>query len=202
MSRKGIDTGKQGRAILTAQSWEFNKKIFKSGKKRCSRCKKVKLLSEFRPIPKKQQNKPGIVIYVSHCNRCDAKRTAKFKSIKGSTIEGSAYFLMSNVKRRSKDKKLRSEIDINWIVDQWHRQKGICFYTNLKMSFLSKRKSSRKGGGYKKNNKLSVSLDRVDPSKGYLKSNVVLCTWLANNMKQDLFKKEFIKYCKIISKNN
>ena len=105
MSRKGIDTGRQGRAVLTAQSWKFNSKIFKSGKKKCSRCNKVKKLSEFRPIPKKQQNKPGIVIYVSHCNRCDAKRTAKFKSKKGSTIEGSAYFLMSNVKRRSKDKK-------------------------------------------------------------------------------------------------
>tara|TARA_B100000242_G_C42882070_1_gene409279 strand:- start:91 stop:699 length:609 start_codon:yes stop_codon:yes gene_type:complete len=201
MSPKGIDTGKQGRAVLVAQSWKINSKIFKSGKKKCSRCKKIKLLSGFRPIPKKQQNKKGIVIYVSHCNACDAKRTAKFKSLKGSTIEGSAYYLMSNVKRRCRDKKLKNEININWIVARWYKQKGLCHYTKLKMNFLTNRKSSRKGGGYKKNNRLNVSLDRINPSLGYLKSNVVLCAWLANNMKQDLYKKEFIKYCRIISSN-
>lgn len=200
MVKKGIDVGQKGRAVLHAQSWKYNKLIYDSGKKTCSRCKKNKLVSEFRPLPKKQQNKPGIIIYVSHCNKCDAKRTAKFKSKKGSTIEGSAYYLMSNVKRRCREKRWKSEIDNKWIVDQWHRQKGKCYYTKIKMKFLSNRKSFKIGGGYKKNNKYNVSLDRKDPSKGYLKFNVVLCCWMANNMKQDLKIREFYKFCKIISK--
>ena len=40
MSPKGIDTGKQGRAVLVAQSWKINSKIFKSGKKNAQGVKK------------------------------------------------------------------------------------------------------------------------------------------------------------------
>ena len=42
------------------------------------------------------------------------------------------------------------------------------------------------------NDKLTYpTLDRVDSSKGYVKGNVVLCTWITNTMKSDLTLKQF-----------
>ena len=39
---------------------------------------------------------------------------------------------------------------------------------------LSTKRKFKLIGGYKKNNKYVVSIDRLDPNKGYIKSNCVL----------------------------
>lgn len=197
--RKGLDTGKKGREIYSKKLESVRKSIFFRNKQECSRCKKTKELKEFGRLPKNQQRIKGIVLYVSHCNLCDAKRTAKYKSKKSSTIEGMSQFLMSNVYRRKREKNLKVDINHSWIIKRWHEQNKRCFYTGLKMDLSTKRKFKLIGGGYKKNNKYVVSIDRLDPNKGYIKSNCVLCTWFANNMKQDLSLKDFIKFSKLIS---
>ena len=40
------------------------------------------------------------------------------------------------------------------------------------------------------------SIDKIDPSKGFIKTNVVFCTRSANSMKHDLQLKKFIEYSK------
>lgn len=48
----------------------------------------------------------------------------------------------------------------------------------------------------------TASLDRIDSSKGYIEGNV---QWLhkdINQMKINFNQKDFIKYCKLIAKNN
>lgn len=197
---RGIDWGKKGRKKYQTDLYNIRKKIFKLGKQKCSRCKLIKKLDNYRRLPKKQQKFEDIVVYVSHCNLCDAKRTAAFKSKKSSTISGHAEFLMSGVRRRTRDKKLKSDINVNWIVKKFEEQKGLCFYSKDKMTLGTERKVKRFGGGYKKNNKTVVSIDRVDPDIGYTKTNCVLCCWYVNNMKQDLKLKEFKNIIKKLNK--
>ena len=69
------------------------------------------------------------------------------------------------------------------------------------MELPTDRKTERVGGGYKKNKKFVVSVDRIDPAKGYTLKNTVLCCWIYNNLKQDLTLTEFFDAASVIYKN-
>ena len=71
-------------------------------------------------------------------------------------------------------------------------QNGKCFYSGQEMTLLTDRQTVRKGGGYKKNRRTNISIDRINPNFGYLKNNTVLCCWVYNNLKQDLEIKAFL----------
>jgi hypothetical protein len=47
-----------------------------------------------------------------------------------------------------------------------------------------------------------MSIDRINSDKGYTKKNVQLVCADVNVAKNDLKQKDFIKLCKLISKNN
>jgi hypothetical protein len=190
---RGIDLGSAGRSVYAEQRFLVHLEYEKAGGRECSRCGFFRPLIEFRPLPEKQQTykERGLIKRISHCNSCEKIRTADFKSIKSSTIEGSASFLMSNVKSRCKTKKLESEINKAWIVQKYLDQKGLCYYSGKKLQFSTNRKTSRAGGGYKKNNPWVVSVDRKNPNEGYTKRNTVLCCWVYNNLKQDLTEEQF-----------
>ena len=194
-SRAGIDYGAKGRSIYHEQMYQVHLNYQKIGTKDCTRCGATLPIKQFRPLPPKQQVylDRNVTKRISHCNTCERKRTAKFKSEKSSTIEGTAVFLMDNVRRRCREKNLECEIDAEWIIETFKENNARCFYSGKKMDLLTNRKISREGGGYKKNNKYNVSLDRIDPEKGYLKSNTVLCCWIFNNLKQDLSFEEFMQ---------
>ncbi len=70
----------------------------------------------------------------------------------------------------------------------WEKQCGLCFYTKLPML---------KHYGSKE----SVSIDRVDSSKGYLLDNVVLCRRQVNIMKNDATLEELFDFCESILNN-
>lgn len=65
----------------------------------------------------------------------------------------------------------------------------ICHYTKRELTF--------EVGHYN-----SLSLDRIDSTKGYTKDNVVFCCKIVNMMKLDIDVKDFINWCKIIAANN
>lgn len=65
----------------------------------------------------------------------------------------------------------------------------ICFYTGLKLT-------------NKRNRPNTLSLDRKDSQRGYVKNNVVFCCATINYMKSDLGIKEFLGWCKKITKFN
>jgi hypothetical protein len=48
----------------------------------------------------------------------------------------------------------------------------------------------------------TISLDRLDSSKGYTKDNVVFCCSAINKMKMDLEFKQFIEFCNLVSENS
>lgn len=101
----------------------------------------------------------------SICKGCKAKswkveRKQDFISVVRDTVKQARY--------RKKEFSLTIE-DVTAI---YHKQNGLCYYTNKPMDFI-----------YGSNDKLS--LDRVDSSKGYTLGNVVLCRKYVNIAKSN-----------------
>ena len=93
----------------------------------------------------------------------------------------------SSCRSRSEKMGWKFEIDREFLLELFHKQKGICAYTGIKMTTNLVGK-----------NIFKVSVDRIDSSKGYIKGNIVLCCHIINIMKQDLKKQQFIDLCKMV----
>ena len=148
----------------------------------CSKCSKHVLFSELdvlRPNSDKPQR-------LSYCRQC---RTKQIINNTNSSLE--AYFRnrIRTIRARSKFNGLEHNIDVNDLVELYSLQKGKCFYTDEilvvpKDGKLDTSKSTRH----------SLSLDKIIPSKGYIKGNIVLCTKRANTIKGDLSPDEMKKW--------
>ena len=62
-------------------------------------------------------------------------------------------------------------IDEEYLIKQYSKQNGKCYWTEFPVDPY---------GVYEKNNPLAPSLERLDESKGYVPSNVVICLRLFN----------------------
>lgn len=82
--------------------------------------------------------------------------------------------LLERVKSASKRRPEGFALEPDWAVKQYEKQKGLCFYTGSKM------KVGKGSGGD------TISIDRVDSTKGYSPENCVLCCWVFNSMKRNL----------------
>jgi len=78
--------------------------------------------------------------------------------------------------------------------DQYHKQNGKCYYTNEEF-FLSIYGTYPKDSFEYLN---TLTVDRIDSSKGYHKDNIVLSTLKANSAKSTLTTDQFIELCKKI----
>lgn len=115
---------------------------------------------------------------------CSTQCSWKLRKIK-SPIE---WFLREKMSRlRTSAKKRNLKFDLNWkiLYDIHMKQKGLCFYTGIKMNMTFEK-------GYKVCHPFQLSVDRIDSSKGYLRDNIVLCCYCINNMKGE-FEKDVIK---------
>lgn len=79
------------------------------------------------------------------------------------------------------------DIDLEYLKELWESQRGVCPYTGIKMILPHNTKEHMRIHSLKK-----ASLDRIDPSKGYLKNNVefVCC---AINYAKNSFSREQMK---------
>ncbi len=93
--------------------------------------------------------------------------------------------------RRVKSRDKECNINLDYLLEIWDLQKGICPYTGIQL----------KNPSYsKKNCKIyTASLDRIDSSKGYIEGNVQFISMSINNMKNSMSHEETIKLCKIIA---
>ena len=77
--------------------------------------------------------------------------------------------LLSGCKKRAKEKKLKFEIDLDDIKKLTKKQNKRCYWFNVKLDFIDKKKYLFK-----------PSIDRIDNKKGYTKKNIVLVSYFAN----------------------
>lgn len=91
-------------------------------------------------------------------------------------------------KARLRNQEYDPEVDWEYLFELWDQQNGLCAYSGLPLSIEA-------------NHTHVVSLDRVDSSKGYVKGNLQLVSWMVNKMKQDFGEQEFLKVCLNITEN-
>ena len=92
---------------------------------------------------------------------------------------------------RACKKGLDFDLTPEYLMELYNKQNGRCYYSGIKMEIALK--------GYIDNTN-TLSIDRVDSSKGYIKENIVLCCDSVNTMKMKLKVSDFLNICKEIVK--
>lgn len=102
-----------------------------------------------------------------------------------------AYVLWKRVETRCNNSHLDFQLDISDIREQWNKQNGKCFYTDIPIPLANNFTEI-----YEHN---MASVDRIDSSVGYTKGNIQLTTKDINFMKQSLSDEEFIRLCTLVA---
>ena len=138
---------------------------------RCSVCQIVKPHSEYLKIRKDSQ-----YLY-SFCKGCVADKERVRYLSQGVSWTKKIYDLKVSARRRNLDFNLSPDF-LSYVFET---QKGLCAYTGVKLDHT-------KGRGLVDN---CVSVDRFDPSIGYVVGNILICSKRANSIKQDQTPQEF-----------
>jgi hypothetical protein len=168
--------------------------IVEGNNKRCFKCKEWKDLSLFNKAPKLSG---GVAKMCRECynnheavKRCGKNRASrKIKSFK----EDIAFYIKTraySIRSRCNQQKVPYDIDAEYLYELWNLQQGRCYYSNLEM------KSEGKVHGFQ--SWFSPSVDRKDPTLGYIKGNVVWCCSCVNSFKQTMTTEEFVTMLKDI----
>ena len=96
---------------------------------------------------------------------------------------------IGSYKKKSKELGLVCDIDANYLLEIFHKQDGKCYYTKEIMVW------DNFGVGKGNQSHLTLSVDRLTPSLGYTKGNIVLCTHTSNCTKNYSTEQEFYDFC-------
>lgn len=99
------------------------------------------------------------------------------------TIRQALRYKLTSIKSRGIH---ACDIDIDYLLSLHSSQHGRCYYTGLPLV----------GAQCDPN---TVSIDRIDSTRGYMRGNVVLCIWDANLMKQSLTVERFRELCALVA---
>jgi hypothetical protein len=121
--------------------------------------------------------------YHSWCKECCKEGNNKSRAKLNSTIEGRARVFLQNAKKSAIKRKQEFSLDIPDVVNFWNQQQGFCAYSGRSMTLEASRHNT-------------VSIERIDSSKGYTVYNTVLVCQAINRMKSDFEFKDFYYLCK------
>lgn len=184
--------------------------------KTCNKCGLIKNKSEFH-ISKRSDRPNGKKYKISsNCKEC-SNEIARFRYSEGVTysdtrrkysrsekgiellaaaskrhyesVKGRACHLFNGAKRRS-HKWPVFDIDVEFIEKKL--TSGFCEVTGLPFQF------STPGNSHK--NPFAPSIDRIDNSKGYIKSNVRIVLWCVNLMHGEMNDEQMVEMCKAVVK--
>ena len=101
---------------------------------------------------------------------------------------------IDSIKRKSKDRGIEYSIERTDLYEIYKKQNGMCAYTSRPMEL--------KTGTAKWKNPEVLSVDRIDPSRGYHKDNVHLIRWCVNEAKNRMPHEEFLQMSKDVTETN
>jgi hypothetical protein len=136
-------------------------------KKKCYLCGKIKPLAEFRKHKQTLHNNRYFV-----CGPCEKTYQIGYKY---RNEEKFLRSLMHTAKGRCRKRGIRYQIDFDFIYDMYKKQQGKCALTGIS---LEVRRPERPNGA---RSPYSISIDRINPAKGYAKNNVRIVCWMINN---------------------
>jgi hypothetical protein len=170
--------------------------------KKCRTCGVEKPLLEF---VKNKQSKGG---YTRRCKVCEATwrqqyyednkdyiksrnndyRNTTTKWYSRSLEKRLRYVIQLGIGRASK-KKIEWNLSLEFLTQLWEKQEGKCVYSGVPLS-------------YEDNHPHTVSLDRIDSSKGYSEDNVQFVCTIVNYVKQRFDETTFLKFCKSVTQHS
>lgn len=120
----------------------------------------------------------------STCKKCGHQRSYEQK--KSSPLNIKLY--RSSKHSRTHGGDLEYNLTPEYIQQLLEKQNYKCFYTGVELKDSDSK--------FEK-----PTIDRIDSSKGYIKENVVICTWAINAMKNDMTIEEFYNQINLIKNN-
>lgn len=133
----------------------------------CTKCGEISSIKHFSVTGKNPLWRTSI------CNKCCQNR--RYNQL-NSTIEKYLSYRFARMNRTSIVRGINVSISKEDFMNQFHIQNGKCFYTGVDLICKVGREKERG----------VLSIDRVDTTKGYVKGNVVFCTYRINSVKNDL----------------
>lgn len=167
----------------------IHSEILRLGRQTCKRCKEEKPLSEFYTngcFP------DGLQCYRSTCKVCVLEKSKlKYPLVYKSNAEkrsSSPKNFISRILNHAAQRKqhLGFDIDLGFLLQLYESQGGKCALSGVEMTYFA-------GNGRVDTN---ISIDRIDSSKGYLRSNVQFVCAIVNRMKQDSTEEQFFEWCR------
>jgi hypothetical protein len=92
--------------------------------------------------------------------------------------------ILRDSRKSARRKHLAIDIDLNFLLFLWEKQRGKCSYTSKEMILNKNKKSSPE----------SASLDRINSGKGYVKDNVEFICLFVNLGKKEFHKEEIVNF--------
>jgi len=157
--------------------------------KKCSSCGVVKELNEFFNLKKAKVGK------TSQCKECNAAykrehKLAVYAKNRDWRVRNPIQYMLGRAKKRAADKGIPFDVSVEDIEKPTH-----CPMLGVELIY----------GGDKLPNKQAhpnaASLDRIRPELGYVKGNVVIVSWRANNIKSDATAEELLAIGKWLRKH-
>jgi hypothetical protein len=157
--------------------WEQSKAQAKAkmGGKHCTTCGEFKTLFEFTANRNQDSG------YMGYCKACNNARNKRYRK-QEATLQSACKRVYSYLLRRVRVKNFELDFNATHLEKLFEVQNGLCAYTGESLEL---------NAGYSN----TLSVDRVNSSKGYTKDNIVLTTWEVNNCKQDLSLERFKALC-------
>ena len=143
-----------------------------NGKKRCFKCKEFKQVDDF------SKNRSTFDGYQKVCKDC----FSSYEVVKNGIIKKhnllktdlKVYLrnATSGIERKCKVKNLNFDLDKEYLFNLYQKQNGKCYYTGLEIKHNI--------GCFQYD---SITVERLDPDKGYTKNNIVLSCFAINSFK-------------------
>lgn len=168
--------------------------------KYCNSCSTEKPIEEFTKS-KRQFKYTASEAYHAYCKVCNATRAREWRK-KHPNYRGTGklksypkedQLLMSAIRQRLVDARSRCKklnkpaptIDADYLYQLFLQQNRKCAITGAELAVET-------------NHSLCLSLDQIDPLKGYTKGNVQWLAWCVNRAKGDLTISDFYDMCEVV----
>lgn len=160
---------------------------FKKQNKEINRCKKRGIINHFcnNSCVAKYRNKKMTIDFW----RNQYKNNKNFKGLEGNRQDLFSPFKTFINSGRASIKAKGCSLTLEYLKQQWEKQKGICPYTNIEMILPKNTLEYTKIKSLKK-----ASLDRIDSSKGYVEGNVEFVCSSINLGKNNFTKEDMVLF--------
>lgn len=170
-----------------------------NGVRRCSKCQEVKAAnSEYFYVKKYFRNDVGEVINIGlsgNCKSCDKIRMRKDKQTQRQDPELYCKRIIASLRYRAKEQGVPFDLTGEALYDVLREQDFLCFYTKglLDFNVVGERDSHP--------HRNMPSVDKIEPSLGYVVGNIAWTYYYVNRAKNDLNLEEFLNLCQLINSN-